>query len=68
MRVLTRENRIIGIINESVDRCMKIAQVSWKYTSNILFAEAFVFYINARLNTAFFIINFSFVFVKLNQD
>lgn len=52
MRVLTRENRIIGIINESVDRCMKIAQVSWKCTSNILFAEAFVFYINARLKAA----------------
>lgn len=66
MRVLTRENRIIGIINESVDRCMKIAQVSWKYTSNILFAEAFVFYMNARLNAAFFRINFSFVLVKLN--
>lgn len=66
MRVLTRENRIIGIINESVDRCMKIAQVSWKYTSNILFAEAFVFYINERLNTAFFRINFPFVFVELN--
>lgn len=66
MRVLTRENRIIGIINESVDRCMKIAQVSWKYTSNILFTEAFVFYRNARLNTARFRINFPFVFVKLN--